>query len=65
MHSILQDDKSSEKAYQLPCSDEEDFEKLEEMSRSLLLMTLFEIKEASEEAKRNYREALKRHMNKE
>ena len=64
MHSILQDEKSSEKLYALPCPDE-DFEKLEERFRSLLLMTVLEIKEVSEEAKRNYREALKRHMNKE
>ena len=33
--------------------------------RSQLLRTVLEIKKASEEAKRNYREALKRHMNKE
>ena len=64
MHSIIQDEKSSEKLYALPYPVE-DFEKLEERFRSLLKLTVLEIKEASEEAKRNYRETLKRHMNKE
>ena len=52
------------KVFALPYSDE-DFEKLEERFRSLLQMTVLEMKEALEEAKRNYREALKCHMNKE
>ena len=43
MHSILQDEKSSEKLYALPCSDE-DFENLEERFRSLILLTVLEIK---------------------
>ena len=64
MNSILQDEKSSEKFNALPYPYEEP-EKLEERFRSLLLLTVLEIKEASEEAKRNYREALKRYINKE
>ena len=64
MNSILQDEKSSEKFNALPYSDE-DFEKLEERFRSLLLLTALEMKEALEEDKRNYREALKRLINKE
>ena len=64
INSILQDEKSSEKLYALPYPVE-DFEKLEERFRSLLKLTVLEIKEASEEAKRNYREALKRYINKE
>ena len=64
INSILQDEKSSEKFNALPYSDE-DFEKLEERFRSLLLLTALEEKEGSEEAKRNYREALKRLINKE
>ena len=59
MNSILQDEKSSEKFNALPYSE------LEERFRSLLLLTALEVKEASEEAKRNYREALKRYINKE
>ena len=64
MNSILQDEKCSEKFNALPYPGE-DLEKLEERFRSLLLLTVLEIKEASEEAKRNYREALKRYINKE
>ena len=64
MNSILQDDKSSEKFNALPYSDE-DFEKLDERFRSLLLLTVLEMKEALEEDKRNYREALKHIINKE
>ena len=45
MNSILQDEKSSEKFNALPYSDE-DFEKLEERFRSLLLLTVLEIKES-------------------
>ena len=63
MHSTFQNESSSEKSYTLPYSYK-DSEKLEKRFRSLLLMTLLEIKEASEEAKRNYREALKRLMSK-
>ena len=61
MHSTFFDESSSEKTYTLPCSYQ-DFENFEERFRGLLLMTVREIKEASEEAKRNYREALKRLM---
>ena len=64
MNSILQDEKSSEKLYALPYPVE-DFEKLEERFRSLLLLTALEMKEALEEDKRNYREALKRLVAKE
>ena len=63
MNSILQDEKSSEKFNALPYSDE-DFEKLEERFKSLFLLRVLEIKEASEEAKRNYREALKQYIKK-
>ena len=61
MHSTFQDEGSSEKSYTLPYLYQ-DFEKFEERFRSLLLMTALEVKEASEKAKRNYREALKRLM---
>ena len=64
MHSTFQDERNSEKSYTLPYSYQ-DFEKLEERFRNLLKLTVLEIKEASEEAKRNYREALKRLMHKE
>jgi len=64
MSSILQDEKSSEKFNALPFSDEY-LEKLEERFRSLLLLTALEMKEALEEDKRNYREALKSLLNKE
>ena len=45
INSILQDEKSSEKLYALPYPVE-DFEKLEERFRSLLLLTVLEMKEA-------------------
>ena len=61
MRSTYQDESSSEKSYTLTYSYQ-DFEKFEERFRGLLLMTVREIKEASEEAKRNYQEALKRLM---
>ena len=64
MNSILQDEKSSEKFSTLPFSDEY-LEKLEERFRSLLLLTALEMKEALEEDKRNFREALKSLLNKE
>jgi len=64
MNSILQDEKSSEKFSTLPFSDEY-LEKLEERFRSLLLLTALEMKEALEENKRNFREALKSLLNKE
>ena len=63
-HNTLQDESSSEKPYTLPHAYQ-DFEKLEERFRSLLLLTALEMKEALEEDKRNYREALKRLINKE
>ena len=59
MHNTFQDESDSEKSYTLPYSYQ-NFEKFEERFRSLLKLTILEIKEASEEAKRNYREALKR-----
>ena len=49
MNSILQDEKSTEKLYAL-AYPVEDFEKLEERFRSLLKLTVLEIKEALEEA---------------
>jgi hypothetical protein len=64
MNSILQDEKSSEKFSTLPFSDEY-LEKLEERFRSLLLLTALEMKEALEEDKRNFREALTSLLNKE
>ena len=64
MHSTFQDESNSEKPYTLPYSYQ-DFETLEERFRSLLQMTVLEMKEALEEVKRNYREALKRLMSKE
>ena len=64
MKSILQDEKSIEKFNALPFSDEY-LEKLEERFRSLLLLTALEMKEALEEDKRNFREALKSLLNKE
>ena len=64
MHSTFQDESSSEKSYTLPFSYL-DFEKFEERFRSLLLLAALEMKEALEEDKRNYREALKRLINKE
>ena len=63
MHSAFQDESSSEKTYTLPYSYQ-DFEKLEERYRSLLLMTVLEMKEDLEGTKRNYREALMRYMSK-
>ena len=64
MSSILQDETSSEKFNALPFSDKY-LEKLEERFRSLLQLTALEMKDTLEEDKRNYREALKRLINKE
>jgi hypothetical protein len=56
--------RKGQKSYMVLPYPVEDFEKLEERFRSLLLLTALEMKEALEEDKRNYREALKSLLNK-
>ena len=63
MHCTFKEESSSEETHMLPYSYL-DFEKLEERYRSLLLMTVLEMKEDLEETKRNYHEALKHYMSK-
>ena len=63
MHCTFQEESSSEETHTLPYSYL-DFEKLEERYRSLLLMTVLEMKEDLEETIRNYHEALKHYMSK-
>jgi hypothetical protein len=63
MHCTFKEESSSEETHTLPYSYL-DFEKLEERYRSLLLMTVLEMKEDLEETKRNYHEALKHYMSK-
>ena len=64
MHCTFKEMSSSEETHTLPYLYL-DFEKLEERYRSLLLMTVLEMKEDLEETKRNYHEALNHYLSKQ